>query len=260
MSDDRRTQLIAAVEAVLDGLLDATDGLTEQEWQRPTGCPGWTVKDQLSHAVGIERTMLGEPMPQVELPELAHVDDDFSRAIEADVELRRPRSGEQVREEAVEVFERRRLALAELDEAALEAPMDGPGGMRQKGSSMLRTRVFDLATHEQDIRRAVERPRDPDGPEGAIAGEQVLRAWAKRWPEGPADAGVVEVEVVGPHATVREIPLGQASEPRVRLVGTVAQLLAVGCGRDDGPALTDLVVAGDRELAGRLAPAASVTP
>ena len=35
--------------------------LTEAEWKTPTDLPGWSVQDNLSHLVGIERRMQGLP-------------------------------------------------------------------------------------------------------------------------------------------------------------------------------------------------------
>ena len=38
--------------------------LSEAEWALPTECPGWDVKDQFSHLIGIERAIMGEPVPE----------------------------------------------------------------------------------------------------------------------------------------------------------------------------------------------------
>lgn len=37
---------------LLDGLLDALDGLSEEDWARPTACADWTVKDVAAHLLG----------------------------------------------------------------------------------------------------------------------------------------------------------------------------------------------------------------
>jgi uncharacterized protein (TIGR03083 family) len=39
------------------------DDLESGEWELPSECPGWTVRDVLSHMVGTERSLLGEPSP-----------------------------------------------------------------------------------------------------------------------------------------------------------------------------------------------------
>jgi hypothetical protein len=36
-------------------------GLPDSQWDLPTGCPGWTVKDQVSQLVDYEARALGLP-------------------------------------------------------------------------------------------------------------------------------------------------------------------------------------------------------
>ena len=45
-------------------LAEVCSELSETEWALPTECPGWDVKDQLSHLIGIERAIMGEPVPE----------------------------------------------------------------------------------------------------------------------------------------------------------------------------------------------------
>ena len=264
MSEELHAQLVSAHEAVFDGLLEATANLDEPGWAAGTGCPGWDVHDQLAHAIGIERHMLGDTPRLVEVPDLDHVVDEFSRVVEIDVHARRGVDGEALRDEARETFGRRLEMLRALRLEALAEEMAGPGGMRMKGSQMLRTRVFDLVSHEQDIRRALGRPAPLAGPAGQIAQEQVLRAWAKVLPARLPDDGVVVIDVLGSLPTTRAVALdgtdaGQ-SAPRVTLRGTGAQLLALACGRSDAPDLEDLEVEGDRDLARAVVAQATITP
>ncbi|HJQ25716.1 MAG TPA: maleylpyruvate isomerase family mycothiol-dependent enzyme [Blastocatellia bacterium] len=42
----------------LDALLDLLTGLSPEEWQRPTVCAGWTVKDVAAHLLGGEVSIL----------------------------------------------------------------------------------------------------------------------------------------------------------------------------------------------------------
>jgi uncharacterized protein (TIGR03083 family) len=39
---------------ILAGLLDLLAGLAAPDWQRPTACPGWSVKDVALHLLGVE--------------------------------------------------------------------------------------------------------------------------------------------------------------------------------------------------------------
>jgi uncharacterized protein (TIGR03083 family) len=268
MSEELKAQLLAAHQAVFDGILAAVDGLDDPSWATPTGCPGWDVHDQLAHIVGVERAMLGDPADEVELPaELPHVRNEFGLRIEVAVAARRGRPPADLVAEARETFERRLRFLAAMDAATLREPLDGPGGMRFKASQMLRTRLFDMTCHEQDVRRAVGRPGDLDGPHADIAVEQVIRAWARNLPERLGPDGIVGIEVGGrPRATIdlRDGTLRRGDEegpePDALLGVDAGQLLAIGTGRSDAPTLDELSVRGDRELIARLLADASVTP
>jgi uncharacterized protein (TIGR03083 family) len=59
---DRKQELIDDVEAARREVLDAVDGLTPDQWERPTTNPGWSAKDTLAHLASIEsrlRQMFG---------------------------------------------------------------------------------------------------------------------------------------------------------------------------------------------------------
>lgn len=268
MSEELKTQLHEAHRRVFEGLLDAVDGLDAAGWSTPTGCPGWSVHDQLAHVVGIERAMLGDDPDDVEVPDLPHLRNDFGRAVEVAVQARRGRSADELLTEARETFERRLDALAELDPAALQEPLDGPSGMRMKGSQMLRTRVFDMVSHEHDIRRALGRPGGREGPHVDIAVEQVVRAWGKLLPsrvDADADA-VVEVAMAGRDPVRISLADGglhrgaDGPAPSVTLYLDVSEVLALAGGRDDAPALTAVRVEGDPEFAAQVVGVAPITP
>ena len=63
----------------------------------PTECPGWSVKDQLSHLIGIERAIMGEPAPAWSDPLGEHVHNDFAATNEPYVAVRRAEPGAAVR-------------------------------------------------------------------------------------------------------------------------------------------------------------------
>jgi uncharacterized protein (TIGR03083 family) len=259
-------QLREAHRQVFDGCLDAVDGLDETGWATPTGCPGWDVHDQLAHMIGVERAMLGDPADEVALPELSHVRNDFGRSIEVAVQARRGRSGAALVDEAQETFARRLAALDAMDPAVLSAVLAGPGGMALKGSQMLRTRVFDLTSHEHDIRRALARPGETVGPHVDIAVEQVLRAWARYLPKRIGPEGVLEVRVTGRAPVQMTFVDGAihrhelASPPTATIHLGVAELLAVAGGRTDAPSPADVPVEGDRSWARRVLEHATITP
>lgn len=268
---DRRAQrdeLVTAYGAALDGLLAATEGLSDEAWSTPTGCPGWDVHDQLAHCVGLERRLLGDTDldPEVVVPDLPHLTGEVGRFLERDVEARRGLSHDELRAEARTAFERRTGALAELRPEQLEeedASLFGP----MRTSSALRLRIFDLVTHERDVRAAVGRLPGFVGPQVAVAVEQGVRAWAKATP-ARVDAGrTVALLLAGRDPAVLDLASGQLLRDRAALASAAvtleisdAQLLALLGGRADAPELDAIGVEGDQRLARQLLAVAAVTP
>jgi uncharacterized protein (TIGR03083 family) len=152
-------------------------GLTEAEWATPTGCPGWTVQDQVAHLVDYEAVALGRPRPDHEVGELPHTKNELGVANEVGVDARRSRTGPEVLAELREVVAARMARLADLDESRLgdEARTAvGTGTVRDA----LTLRLMDTWSHEQDIRRAVGRPGHASGP----AVDAVLDWWTSFLP------------------------------------------------------------------------------
>jgi uncharacterized protein (TIGR03083 family) len=165
MTVERRDQLAAAYEAAFDGWTQLLDDLEPAAWTTPTGCPGWDAKDQLSHVVAVERILLGDPQLDADVPDgVPYVRHDFGRFVEVGVRARRGEPVAAVIDEARETFARRLAALRALDPAWLDQEVDGPyQGMRMRGTQLLRTRIYDVTTHEYDVRRAVSQVDAPAG-------------------------------------------------------------------------------------------------
>jgi uncharacterized protein (TIGR03083 family) len=152
---DRLAQVWASV-------VTACEQLDGDQWERPTDCPGWTVKDHLSHLIGTERTLLGDPAP----PELEttppHVANAFGAINEAWVEARRSVPGAEVLAEFVETTNRRIDALSAMPTEKWDEVGWSPVGQAPYREFM-DTRVLDCWAHEQDIRRALDRPGGRNG-------------------------------------------------------------------------------------------------
>jgi uncharacterized protein (TIGR03083 family) len=258
-------QLRAAHAAVFDGLLDATADLHADGWATATGCPGWDVHAQLSHTIGIERRMLGEPPPQIDVPDAPHLKHEVASVLEADILVRRALDGDQLRAEAREVFDRRLAALDATLPGGLRDELDSPFG-RMRASRVLRLRVFDLVAHEQDVRRALGRVVEERGPHVDVAAEQLVRAWAALLPSRlGGHAGRLAVAIDGWGRAVLDLASGaidreDGAEGHAGLSLTIAEAMAVGGGRSDAPDLTELQVGGDHDLLAAVLGAASVTP
>jgi uncharacterized protein (TIGR03083 family) len=267
MSHELRASLLAAHEAVFDDLLDAVDGLEAAAWATPTGCPGWDVKDQVAHIVALERFMLGDPHDDVVLPEgLSHVRNEIDRWMEHGVHRRRANTPAELVEEAGAVFGRRLAALARLDPDRFGEPLEGPAGLRIRTSQLLRTRVFDLTCHVDDIRRALDRPGPAGGPHRTIAVEQVLRAWARTLPAALGGDGSLGVEVAGHGRVTIDLSEGtlhregDGPPPTASARLSSSQLLALGGGRSDAPGVDEVATGGDHALIVRWWAAATITP
>src|ERR1700722_5130434 len=109
-------------------LAEVCRGLSDTEWALPTECPGWSVKDQLSHLIGIEQAIMGDPAPAWSEPLGEHVRNDFAATNEPYVAVRRAEPGAAVRAEFVAVTATRLDQLDELTAAEWSAIGWGPLG------------------------------------------------------------------------------------------------------------------------------------
>ncbi len=157
------------MEPVIDELIevwasvvDACAQLDDEQWHRPTDCPGWSVKDNLSHLVAIERMLLGDPSPPplTEIPE--HVRNPFGEMNEAWVEARRSVPGAEVLAEFVDTTNRRIDALRAMSPDEFDTVGWSPVG-DVPYRDFMSTRLLDTWAHEQDMRRALGRPGGRNG-------------------------------------------------------------------------------------------------
>src|ERR1700694_4227044 len=186
----------AAVWASIDELCSS---LEPSEWDLSTECPGWTVKDQLSHLLAPEIGLLGHPQPDHHAPEAAHVKNPVGALNEDAVDYRRSRPGDEILDEFRRVTGERVRVLSAMSEADLAAdswtPV-GPGSVRD----LLTIRFFDAWTHEQDMRRATNRPGSLEGSLAEHSRDRCLLAMPfvvgkkAKAPEG----SVVVFDITGP--------------------------------------------------------------
>lgn len=146
--------VVEALEAVWDSIIELGSGLTEDQWNTQTCLPGWSVKDNISHLIGTERTLAGFPPEEVDQPHPDYVKNGIGEFNEASVALRRSTPGADVIQEFAEIAQVRLAALRAMsdDEMNIEGwtPI-GPGPYRM----FMEVRVFDCWFHEQDIREAL---------------------------------------------------------------------------------------------------------
>ena len=158
--------LVSAYQQTTQAVVDLGRSCSDADFDLPTACPGWTVKDQVSHVVGLESWLHTGDVPKVEVPDYAHIRGEAGRFIEKSVELRRRMVGQKVVDELETVAARRVAALSEPG-VTLETVVRGPWGPAPVGES-LRRRILDIWTHEQDIRQALGRPGNLDSGGAAV--------------------------------------------------------------------------------------------
>jgi uncharacterized protein (TIGR03083 family) len=133
-----------------------------------TPCPGWSVKDVLSHLVGFEKMLHGEAVPahHGEWPQYVH--NPIGEFNEAFVQANRERPGLEVLDELRVQCARSIAALRALDDKGWEKVGWSPEGERPY-HRFQETRVVDSWIHLQDIRDALLQPEDDHGP-----GEEIV--------------------------------------------------------------------------------------
>ena len=208
--------LIALFEDVWGDVVALCDGLSDEEWARPTDCPGWSVKDNVAHMIGTERMLLGEqPAAAGDASPGAHVRNDIGKANELWIATYRDRPGAAVLDEFRAVTARRLDALRALPAEEWDREgftPEGPGPYRL----FMAIRVFDCWYHDQDMREALGRPGYLDGP---VADMSVARIPPKGLPyvvgkKAGAPAGsTVVFDVAGAPPTIAPVhvpPEGRA--------------------------------------------------
>ena len=195
------TDLEALVDAyahTVRAILDLAQALRPGEEDLPTECPGWTIWDQVAHVAGTESAVAGEPFPDVDVSQYAHVRNDFGAAIERLIEVRRGRSMEELVEE-LEGLLAERTAAYRAPGLTTDSEVDGLFGRTTLGE-MLGLRVFDIWCHEQDIREALGRPGNLDSGGAANAVARFLRGLPKAVARTAAiePGNAVILDVTGP--------------------------------------------------------------
>ena len=159
---DRNT-IVAALTAEWETIAELCAGLDGEQWEAATDCPGWSVKDNVSHITGTERMLLGDPAPDVDVGQTPHVRNDIGRMNELWIAERRPWEPAAVLDEFREVTAKRLAALRAMTQADFDAESWTPAGTDTYGRFM-RIRTLDCWVHEQDIRGATGRAGHLGGP------------------------------------------------------------------------------------------------
>ncbi len=272
--------LLDAWESSLRAVSELGKRLTPEQWERPTECPGWSVGDIVRHCCWVEAMLAGRPLPEIEVDWDAypHVQGAFQQLTEKGVVVRREHSQAEVCTELDGLIDVRLAQLMAIDPLALDTPVTGLMGTPVPLVSMLRTRVFDAWTHEQDMRRATALPANMASPGGQVSAVMMLRSTGYVLAgtlEAPAGT-TMRISVSGPIAFERwamvdddlrgiDIDAGAAGDtaPTISLTTDWETYARLGAGRLDveEPAVLALVhLEGDAALAARIPGALAITP
>lgn len=238
----RGLEASGALAETWEALAEVCRELSTTEWALPTECPGWDVKDQLSHLIGIERSLMGEAAPEWNGPLGPHVKNDFGAMNERWIAVRRPLPGAEVRAEFVEVTRTRLAQLATRSEAEWAVVGFSPVG-DVPYAVFMEVRAFDSWVHEQDTRRALDRPGGSGNRASALSLDRVQGAmpFIVGKQAGCADGTVVRFDVSGPGDDARAFTVavegGRAREvgddvaPTTTLSLSSLDFVRLGCGR-----------------------------
>lgn len=239
--------------------------LDAEEWQIPSECPGWTVRDVLSHMVGTERSLLGEQAPEPAPSTPSYVRNRVGAFNEAWVQARRHVAGPEMLAEFVEVTERRLARMRSWPMSRFEELGPSPVG-EVPYREFMRLRVMDCWVHEQDIRVATKRPGHRQGDATELAIDRIASAMGfvvgkqAQAPEGSS----VRFDVVGDVCRRVDIEVRQGRavpihdltpEPTAVLTMDQEAFWRLACGRIPGEAALS---AGLVELRGDLSLARQV--
>ncbi|TCJ94556.1 maleylpyruvate isomerase N-terminal domain-containing protein [Nocardia alba] len=244
--------------------------LDEKAWRRTSPLPGWTLFDVVAHVVGTESWLLGEtppphdPLrPKTDVRTLPHVRNEVAVLNEIWVDRLRPLSGKRLLALFDETTERRRAALAAMDDDAWQAATVSPVGQVPYGRFM-RVRLFDCWMHELDLADGIGRSVSEGGARAETAFTELTLGLGRAVVKGAKapDGSLITLDLTGPvtrqvHLSVaggRGSVLDEAADEPTTVIrvdsGLFARLRGGRTTADRHPG--EVVVEGDTALGERL--------
>ena len=262
------------LEQAFSSVEEVCSQLSLADWDKPTDCPGWTVKDNLSHLASYEAVASGlAELATAPIDHLTHFTPGFGEANEREVEARRGIPGPQVLDEYRQATGARLKHLGSLDDAAWETDESQFPWGTANTKQMLPIRVLDVFYHEQDIRRATGKPGHLDG---AVAAFAFTRMSTLALPRivgktvAPPDGTTVRWDVPAPGRAFgiemrdgKAVPVEPPARATVHFSSDLETFLCLFGGRwkpDATRADGKLTVEGDAELANQILDNITVVP
>ncbi|WP_030794805.1 maleylpyruvate isomerase family mycothiol-dependent enzyme [Streptomyces sp. NRRL S-920] len=257
----------------VEAISELVTPLAEGEWNWATPCPGWSVRDIVSHVIGLDCEMLGDPRPIHTLPrDLYHVKTESQRYMEMQVDVRRHHTAPEMTSELEYTIIRRSRQLRN-ESRDPGTKIRGPLGSEQTLELAMRMRAFDVWVHEQDLRTTLRKPGNLDSAGAYVVRDLLLQGLAKvvaKKAGAPANSAVV-FDVSGPVEFLRTVRVdaeGRGTVDNAPSLGPLATIaldwetyFRLACGRVTYPAVADRVKAeGDQDLAEAILRNFAVTP
>ncbi|MFI5803448.1 maleylpyruvate isomerase family mycothiol-dependent enzyme [Streptomyces sp. NPDC051561] len=258
----------------IEAISELVKPLVEGEWNRRTPCPGWSVRDLVSHVIGSECEMLGDPRPIHTLPsDLFHPTTDLARYLEVQVDVRRHHTAPEMTSELEYTIIRRARQLRNETrdpETLIRSPL---GGRQLSLELALRLRAFDVWVHEQDLRTTFHQPGNLDSPGAYVTRDHLLGALPKvvaKDAGAPPNSAVV-FDVHGPVEFLRTVRVDDQGRGTIDGTPSLGPLVTIAldwetfyrlaCGRVRYGAVADQIkIEGDQDLADAILRNFAVTP
>lgn len=249
---------IDTLESIFQSMSALAANFTEKQWKSATLLPGWSVQDNYSHLVGLERMLQGYEATKHQGPQFDYIKNPFGATNENEVDSRRKLAGSEVLNEWNEIIAIRMSTLRNANEAYFAQETmtpTGPGTV----ADFLDLRVLDCWMHEQDVRLALSLPGHQHGPAADLTIDRLIRSIpivvGKR--AGTPEGNSVVIVLNGPvhRRVVSTVVNGRA---QLDIEGSIAATITMdsqtfvqlaGGRLNYDTVKADIVLEGDKELA-----------
>jgi uncharacterized protein (TIGR03083 family) len=234
-------RVVAGLEQLWAATIKLLEGLTPDEWSRPTPCADWDVRELAAHLAAGQGLFEGLPQPNVPpgwSTDRTGIDAQTAEMVAARHDWPPERVLEELRRATGAQLER----FGSLDDAGWTAPSAGPPGVNTV-AALARNRLLDGYIHLLDLRVALDRPLDLDAEPVAFA-ECVAQArefcgWGAVKKASLPDGSRVRIELTGPAGSTNDLVVegrrGALVDPEAgtaeRVEGTSAAFLFVATAR-----------------------------
>lgn len=240
--------------------------ISDQEWHLPTDLQGWDVSAVVAHVAHLEHVVAGGTHEAVDIGSPAHVKNLLGEYTEQGIVARHGQTRADLLAEIGEARASRSGALATSPPDPDATAPDVFGLLGWTNRTLMHNRIGDIWMHEQDLRRALDRPGNLDGPVATAVISHYLRALGYVLGKGAGaesgQSGRLEVGDLEATAEVGEDGRGRSAEvadptTTVRLSREAYVILAGGRRPVDA---VEARIDGDHDLGARLLAALTLTP